>query len=115
MNNTTFEKCATPKISYVGGNVSFTCDTPDVAFNSTVEYVENSFNNASEFPAPSHFRVRVVAVKDGFLPSDVAEQEFALSGIVDSKTGEYKGGDVNRDGNVNSSDREKLTNLIMGE
>ena len=113
MKSATLEKCATPKISYVGGNVSFTCDTPDATFNSTVEYVENSFNNASSFTAPSHFRVRAVAVKDGYLPSDVAEQEFALAGIVDPNTGDYKEGDVNRDGKVNDSDRQKVTNIIM--
>ena len=111
----TLEQCAKPQISYASGNVSFTCETPGVAFNSTVEYVENSFNNASEFPAPSHFRVRVVAVKDGCLPSEMAEQEFALAGIVDAKTGDYKEGDVNRDGNVNDADRLKLTNIIMNK
>ena len=115
MKSATLEKCATPKISYVGGNVSFTCDTPDVTFNSTVEYVENSFNNASSFTAPSHFRVRAVAVKDGCLPSEVAEQEFALEGIVDAETGEYKEGDVNRDGKTNAADRQKLTDVIMNK
>ena len=114
-SNPTIEQCATPKISYASGNVSFTCETPDVAFNSTVEYVENSFNNASKFPAPSHFRVRVVAVKDGYLPSEAAEQEFALADIVDANTGDYKAGDVNRDGHVNSADRERLTNVIMNK
>ncbi len=113
MTSTTLEQCATPKITYASGNVSFTCETPDVAFNSTVEYVENSFNNTSEFTAPSHFRVRAVALKDGYLPSEVAEQEFALEGIVDPNTGDYKEGDENRDGNVNNSDRLKVTNVIM--
>lgn len=115
MQNTKMWQCEKPKISYANGNVSFTCDTSGATFNSTVEYVENSFNNASEFPAPSHFRVRVVAVKDGYLPSEMAEQEFALAGIVDAKTGDYKEGDVNRDGNVNDADRLKLTNIIMNK
>ncbi len=113
MTSVTLEKCATPKIAYAGGNVSFTCDTPGATFNSTVEYVENSFNNASSFTAPSHFRVRAVAVKDGYLPSEVAVQEFALEGIVDPNTGEYWKGDENRDGKVNDSDRLKVTNVIM--
>ena len=113
MTSVTLEKCATPKIAYAGGNVSFTCDTPGATFNSTVEYVENSFNNASSFTAPSHFRVRAVAVKDGYLPSEVAVQEFALEGIVDPNTGEYWEGDENRDGKVNDSDRLKVTNVIM--
>lgn len=113
MASASLEKCATPQISYAGGNVTFTCETPDVAYNSTMEYVENSFNNVLEFPAPSHFRVRVVAVKDGYLPSEVAEKEFAIEGVVDPNTGDYKEGDENRDGNVNNSDRLKVTNAIM--
>ena len=82
-------------------------------FNSTVEYVENEFNNVSEYPAPSHFKVKVVAVKNGYLPSDVAEQEFALESYVDVKTGEYKEGDVNKDGNVNVADHVRLSNIII--
>ena len=78
-----------------------------------LEYVENEFNNVSEYPAPSHFKVKVVAVKNGYLPSDVAEQEFALAGYVDVKTGEYKQGDVNKDGNVNVADHVKLSGIIM--
>ena len=106
-------KCATPVIHYDNGTVSFTCATEGAEFNSSVEYVENEFNNVSEYPAPSHFKVKVVAVKNGYLPSDVAEQEFALAGYVDVKTGEYKQGDVNKDGNVNVADHVKLSGIIM--
>lgn len=113
MESTTVEKCATPVISYDGTYVSFTCDTEGAEFNSSVEYVESEFNNISEYPAPSHFRVKAVAVKSGYLPSDVAEQEFTLPGYVDVKTGEYKDGDVNKDSKVNVADHVKLTNIIM--
>lgn len=115
MKSTEMEKCAKPEIIYDNGSVSFTCATEGVEYNSSVEYVENEFNNVSEYPAPSHFRVRVVAVKKGFLPSDVAEQEFALSGYVDVKTGEYKEGDVNKDGNVNVADHVRLSSIILDQ
>ena len=113
IKSTEVEKCATPEINYANGAVSFTCATEGVQFNSTVEYVENEFNNVSEYPAPSHFKVKVVAVKNGYLPSDVAEQEFALESYVDVKTGEYKEGDVNKDGNVNVADHVRLSNIII--
>lgn len=106
-------KCAKPEINYASGTVSFTCATEGVKFNSSVEYVENEFNNVSEYPAPSHFVVKVVAVKDGCLPSDVASQEFALDDYVDVNTGDYKQGDVNKDGNVNVADHVKLSDIIM--
>lgn len=107
-------KCATPEISYANGTISFTCATEGVKYNSSVEYVENEFNDVSEYPAPSNFRVKVVAVKNGCLPSDVAEQEFTLPGYVDVKTGEYKQGDVNKDGNVNVADHVKLSGILLG-
>lgn len=115
MKSTEMEKCAKPEIIYDNGSVSFTCATEGVEYNSSVEYVENEFNNVSEYPAPSHFRVRVVAVKNGFLPSDVAEQEFTLPGYVDVKTGEYKEGDVNKDGNVNVADHVRLSSIILDQ
>lgn len=105
--------CATPEIVYNSGTISFTCATEGVEYNSSVEYVENEFNNVSEYPAPSHFRVKVVAVKKGYIPSETAEQEFTLPGYVDVKTGEYKQGDVNKDGNVNIADNVKLLEIIL--
>lgn len=106
-------KCATPEISYASGTISFTSATEGAQYISSVEYVEKEFNSNSEFTAPSHFKVKAVAVKDGCLPSDVAEKEFALEGYVDVKTGEYKEGDVNKDGNVNVADHVKLSNIIF--
>lgn len=105
--------CAAPEIVYNSGTVSFTCATEGVEYNSSVEYVENEFNNVSEYPAPSHFRVKVVAVKKGYIPSETAVQEFTLPGYVDVKTGEYKQGDVNKDGNVNIADNVKLLEIIL--
>lgn len=106
-------QCATPEIKYANGTISFTCATEGVKFNSSVEYVENEFNDVPEYPAPSNFRVKVVAVKDGCLPSDVAQKEFALESYVDVKTGDYKQGDVDKDGNVNVADHVKLSNIII--
>ena len=108
-------KCSTPEIIYANGTISFTCATEGVKYNSSVEYVENEFNNVSEYTAPSNFRVKVVAVKSGFLPSDVAQKEFALESYVDVKTGDYKQGDVNKDGNVNVADHVKLSDIIMNK
>lgn len=106
-------KCATPEISYANGTISFTCATEGVKYNSSVEYVENEFNDVPEYPAPSNFRVKVVAVKNGCLPSEVAQKEFALESYVDVKTGDYKQGDVNKDGNVNVADHVKLSDIII--
>lgn len=115
LQSTELVKCATPEISYANGTISFTCATEGVKYNSSVEYVENEFNNVSEYTAPSNFRVKVVAVKSGFLPSDVAQKEFALESYVDVKTGDYKQGDVNKDGNVNVADHVKLSGIIMNK
>lgn len=107
--------CATPEISYASGTVSFTCATEGVEYNSSVEYVNNEFNNVSEYPAPASFKVKVVAVKKGCLPSEVAEREFALESYVDVNTGDYRQGDVNRDGKVNVGDHVTLTNIILDQ
>ena len=112
LQSTELAKCATPEINYNEGTISFTCATEGVKFNSSVEYVENEFNDVSEYPAPSNFRVRAVAVKSGYLPSDVAVKEFALESYVDVN-GDYKQGDVNKDSKVNVADHVKLTNIIM--
>ena len=113
MQNITLEKCAKPTISYANGTVSFACETPDVEYKSTVEYVETEFSNASNFPAPSKFRVKVMAVKSGYESSDVVEKEFDLPSYVGVKTaGNYKEGDVNKDGNVNVADHVKLSSVI---
>lgn len=108
-------KCAAPEISYANGTVSFASATEGVQYVSFVEYVEKEFNNDSDYPAPSNFRVKVIAVKSGFLPSDVAQKEFALESYVDVKTGDYKQGDVNKDGNVNVADHVKLSDVIMNK
>jgi hypothetical protein len=113
LQSTELVKCATPEISYANGTISFTCATEGVKYNSSVEYVENEFNDVPEYPAPSNFRVKVVAVKNGCLPSEVAQKEFALESYVDVKTGDYKQGDVNKDGNVNVADHVKLSNIII--
>ena len=112
MNSDQVEQCATPTINYVDGTVSFSCATPDVEFNSKVEYVQKSFNNASTFPAPSTFIVKAVAVKNGYLPSDVAEKEFDLPSYVGVKTDSYKQEDVNKDGHVNVADHVKMSSAM---
>ena len=113
MASTTLEKCATPTITYENGTVSFACETEGVEFNSKVEYVQKSFNSASAFPAPSTFLVKVVAFKNGYLPSDVVAKEFDLPSYVGVKNeGNYEQGDVNKDGKVNVADQVVLTNVI---
>lgn len=113
MASATLEKCATPTIKYENGTVSFVCDTEGVNFNSKVEYVNKSFNNSSTFSAPSTFIVKVVAVKNGYLPSDAADKEFDLPSYVGvQSTGNFEQGDVNRDGKVNVADHVKLTNVM---
>ena len=106
--------CATPEIVYNSGTISFTCATEGVEYNSSVEYVENEFNNVSEYPAPSHFRVKVVAFKKGYIPSETVEQEFDLPSYVGViNTGNYyEQGDVNKDGKVDVADHVKLTNVM---
>ena len=108
-------KCAAPEISYANGTVSFASATEGAQYVSYVEYVEKEFSNDPDYPAPSHFKVKAVAVKDGCLPSDVAEKEFALGSYVDVKTGDYKQGDVNKDGIVNVADHVKLSSIIIGK
>jgi hypothetical protein len=113
VTSTTVEKCAKPTISYENGTVSFACETEGVEFNSTVEYLEESFNNVSAFPAPSKFRVKVVAVKNGYLASEIAEEKFDLPSYVGVKTDGYEQGDENKDGKVNVADHVKLSNIMV--
>ena len=105
------QKCATPVISFVDGQVSITCDTEGAKFVSDVS-VSNSTYYDSQFTLPKTYKVSVYATKDGYEASDVATKEITISGESSGQESSVKG-DVNGDGEVNVADHVALSDIIM--
>ncbi len=109
-------KCATPKITYANGVVSFSCDTEGVEFRSAIQVDEAWFYDESKDSAPLSFTVSVFAVKPGCYRSDVVTDAFTLDGYTHTViSGDFKQGDVNKDGKVNVGDHVKLTDVILNK
>ena len=105
------QKCATPVISFVNGQVSITCDTEGAKFVSDVS-VSNSTYYDSQFMLPKTYKVSVYATKDGYEPSDMATKEITISDGGSGQESSVKG-DVNGDGEVNVADHVALSDIIM--
>ncbi len=109
-------KCATPKITYANGVVSFSCDTEGVEFKSSIQVDETWFQDESRDSEPLTFTVSVFATKPGFYRSDVATNNFTLDGYTHTViSNDFKQGDVNKDGKVNVGDHVKLSDLILNK
>ena len=104
------EKCATPTINFIDGNVEFECETEGVEYVAKVTCKDSSEGDyeASSIPLTTTYIVTVYATKDGYENSDVATKEIEVSGGSTAKKG-----DVNEDGNVNGTDIQEVINIIV--
>lgn len=100
------EKCATPTISFVNGELSFECDTEDVEFVSHVEMPSSFDGNSDKISLTTTCVVTVFAKKKGYEDSDVATKEIEVGSTA-------KKGDVNEDGIVNGTDIQEVINIIV--
>lgn len=96
------KKCAKPVISYANGEISFSCETPDVEFVYTIG--SSGANIGSKASLVGNLFVTVFATKSGYEDSETVIGEFTPQGRL---------GDLNSDGKVNAADHVKLTNIIM--
>jgi hypothetical protein len=97
-------KCATPTIHYVDGIISFSSETPDVEFKSSVE---KTITGTSISP-DGEYTVKVYATKDGYDDSDVAS--FAVTLELEPQKG-----DVDGDGVIDIADAVRIVNFIVGK
>ena len=96
------KKCAKPVISYANGEITFSCETPDVEFVYTI--ASSGANTGSKASLVGNLFVTVFATKSGYEDSETVIGEFTPQGRL---------GDLNSDGKVNAADHVKLTNLIL--
>ena len=96
------KKCAKPVISYANGEISFSCETPDVEFVYTIG--SSGANIGSKASLVGNLFVTVFATKSGYEDSETVIGEFTPQGRM---------GDLDSDGKVNAADHVKLTNIIM--
>ena len=99
-------KCATPTISFVNGELEFSCETEGVEYEYEVTVADAKKDKGNKVSLTGVYKVSVYATKEGYENSDVATLEFTMS-----DTGLK--GDVNGDGVVDVSDYIGVANLIL--
>ena len=100
-------KCATPTISYVNGEITFSCETEGVEYVSELSSSDVGNKYTDKVNITGKITVKVYATKSGYDKSDTATAEIEVPG-------ELKG-DLNNDGTVNVADHVELTKIIMNE
>ena len=98
------KKCEKPTISYKNNKLKFGCETEGVEYVYEVTMSNTETTAEDEVELKPMFRVTVYAKKEGFLNSDAATTDIAVS---------YKPGDVNIDGEVNAVDLTKLIEILL--
>ena len=96
------KKCAKPVISYANGEITFSCETPDVEFVYSIG--SSGANTGSKASLVGNLFVTVFATKSGYEDSETVIGEFTPKGRL---------GDLNGDGKVNVADHVKLSDIIM--
>ena len=101
-------KCATPTIAFVNGELTFSCETEGVEYAYEITCADVKKGNASKVTISGKYNVSVYATKEGYEDSDVATMEFTLgsNGAVC---------DVNGDGKVDVVDIVALIKIIAGQ
>lgn len=105
------QKCATPTISYINGEIVFGCETEGVNYVSVITAPDAKNYYDGKIIPTNQYTVSVYATKEGYENSDVATKVIDIAGTVGSGVR----GDVNGDGVVDVADVVKVTNIIMGE
>lgn len=97
--------CATPELTYAGGQVTCTCATEGVTYKYEVA-LSNATGESTNgvITIGPAVTVTVRASKEGMLDSEPAALMFNLSQV----------GDVNCDGDISIADVTELVNIILG-
>ena len=101
-------KCAMPTISYIDGELRFSCETEGVEFVYEVECDDTAKGVGETITLTKKYIVSVYATKAGYDNSDVAAKEINFSGMGGIR------GDVNQDGEVNVGDMVVISNIMSG-
>jgi hypothetical protein len=106
-------KCETPTISFVNGEITFTCKTDGVKYISqiTASDAKNYFD--SNIVLTNKYTVSVYASKVGYENSDTVTKEITIGGNSGEGSGVF--GDINGDGVVDAADIVQIANIIMGK
>ena len=81
------KQCAKPKIYYNNGELSFSCDTEDVEFKSSITNSDIKNYTTSSIQLTVTYHVSVYATKSGYQNSDVAEGTLCWVEIDPQKEG----------------------------
>ena len=108
LNGTTPEpqKCATPTISYVDGEIVFRCETEGVEYVSEIKASDANKYYDQKIVLTNKYIVSVYATKTGYEDSEVVTAEISIEGGGGLK------GDVNGDGEVGIGDIISITNIM---
>ena len=99
------QKCATPTISYVDGEIVFGCETEGVEYVSEIKASDANKYYDQKIVLTNKYIVSVYATKAGYEDSEIATKEISIEG------GGLKG-DVNGDGEVGIGDIITITNIM---
>ena len=100
------QKCATPTISYVDGEIVFGCATEDVEYVSEIKASDANKYYDQKIVLTNKYIVSVYATKSGYEDSEVVTAEISIEGGSGLK------GDVNGDGEVGIGDIISITNIM---
>ena len=100
------QKCATPTISYVDGEIVFGCETEGVEYVSEIKASDANKYYDQKIVLTNKYIVSVYATKAGYEDSEVATAEISIEGGSGLK------GDVNGDGEVGIGDIISITNIM---
>ena len=101
-------KCAMPTISYVDGELQFSCETEDVEYVYTVTPPSYIAGTGTDISISTTYKVTVYATKFGYDNSDVATKEVNVGGGTSGIRG-----DVNLDGEIGMPDVMFIVNYIL--
>ena len=71
-NDNNAKKCATPEIYYSNGKLSFTCETPDVEYISSIEDNDIGTHSSDIVSLCVTYNIKVYTTKPGYENSDIA-------------------------------------------
>ena len=100
------QKCATPTISYLDGEIVFGCETEGVEYVSEIKASDANKYYDQKIVLTNKYIVSVYATKAGYEDSEVATAEISIEGGSGLK------GDVNGDGEVGIGDIISITNIM---
>ena len=105
-------KCEAPTISFVDGELTFTCPTEGVEYVCEIKSADAKIYNDRSVVLTNKYIVSVYAIKEGYENSETVTKEIIMGG---NSGGEGSGlpGDLNGDGIINTADVVKLVNIIL--